>query len=65
MQDRITRVPQPSADFSDLKRPILRTEVAIRQFGYFLSGAWLLDLVQRSSQVFVETGIRIGRLAHL
>jgi hypothetical protein len=49
MQDRIIGVPQPGADFSDLKRSILRTEVAIRQLGYFLSGARLLDLVQGSS----------------
>jgi hypothetical protein len=49
IQDSMGGVPQPSADFSYLKRPVLRVEVAIHQFGYFLSGARLLDLVQRSS----------------
>jgi len=42
-------VPQPSANFSNLKRPLPRAEVAIHQLGYFFSGARLLDLVQRSS----------------
>jgi len=58
-------VPQPSASFSCLKRPILRTEIAICQLGYFRSGARLLDPVQRSAHVFVETGIRVLKLAHL
>ena len=64
-QNSIAGVPQPSADFSYLKRPILRTEVAIHLLGYFLSGARLLDLIQRSSHSFIETGIRVRRLAHL
>ena len=58
-------VPQPSADFSYLKRPLPRAEVAIHQFGYFLSGARLLDVVQCSLHPFIETGIRVQRLAHL
>src|SRR6201993_1381287 len=58
-QNSIAGVPQPSADFSYLKRPILRTEVAIHLLGYFLSGARLLDLIQRSSHSFIETGIRV------
>jgi len=48
IQDPITGVPQPSPNFSYLKRPLPRTEVTIRQLGYFLSGARLLDLVQCS-----------------
>ena|ERR1700730_14489460 len=58
-------VLQPSANFPYLKRPILRTEVAIRELRYFVSGARLLDLVQFSLHSFVETGIRFRRLAHL
>jgi hypothetical protein len=65
IQDPITGVPQPSANVSYLKRTILRTEVAIRQLGYFLSSARLLDLVQCSLHPFIETGIRVRRLAHL
>jgi hypothetical protein len=65
IQDSIAGVPQPSANFSYLKRPILRTEVAIRQLGYFLSGARPLDLVQCTLHPFIETGIRVRELFHL
>jgi len=54
IQDSIGGVPQPSANFSYLKGPILRTEVAIRQLGYFLSAARLLDLVQGSLHPFID-----------
>jgi hypothetical protein len=63
-QDRIVGVPQPSGNFSCLKRSISGTEVPIQQPGYLLSGAWFLDLVQRSPYVFVETTIRIWQFAH-
>jgi hypothetical protein len=65
IQDPIAGAPQPSANFSHLKRPIRRAEVAIYQLGYFLNGARLPDLVQRSHDLFVKTGIRVRRLAHL
>jgi hypothetical protein len=64
MQDCIVGIPQPSCDFSCLKRPISRTEVPIQQLGYLLGGAWFLDLVQRSPYLFVETTIRIWQFAH-
>jgi hypothetical protein len=65
IQDLTAGVPQPSANFSYLKRPIFRTEVAIRQLGDFLSGARFLDLIQGSLHPFIETGIRVRRLSHL
>jgi hypothetical protein len=65
IQDLTGGIPQPSANFSYLKGPILGPKFAIYQLGYFFSGARLLDLVQGSSHVFVETGIRVWRLAHL
>jgi len=64
MQDRIVGVPQPSGNFSWLKRSISGTEVLIQQLGYLLSGAWFLDLVQRLPYVLVEATIRIWQLAH-
>lgn len=59
MQDRIAGVPQPSGNFSWLKRSISGTEVPIQQLGYRLSGAWFLDLVQCSAYGLVEATIRI------
>jgi hypothetical protein len=43
IQGSLGGVPQPSGNFSYLKRPILRTEIAIYQLGYFRSGARLVD----------------------
>ena len=57
--------PPPSARFCYPKRPILRTEVAIHQFGDFLSGARPLDPVQPSPDLFVEPGIRVRTLPHM
>ena len=65
IQDLIAGIPQPSANFSYQKRAILGAEVAIHQLGYFLSRARLLDLVQRSPDLLVETGTWVRRLAHL
>jgi hypothetical protein len=48
-----------------LKRPISGTEVAIKQLGNFFSRARLLDLIQRSKDVFVEAAVRIWRVTHL
>jgi hypothetical protein len=45
--------------------PISRTEVAIEQLSDFFSRARLLDPVQRSKDMLLETAVRIGRLAHL
>jgi hypothetical protein len=64
MQDGIVGIPQPSCNVSYLKRPISRTEVPIQQLGYLVSSARLLDLVQGSPYVFVETTIRIGHFTH-
>jgi hypothetical protein len=46
-------------------RPILWAKIAIRQLGYFLVGARLLDLVQCRLHRLLEAGIRVRRLAHL
>jgi hypothetical protein len=65
IQGSLGGVPQPSGNFSYLKRPILRTEITIYQLGYFPSGARLVDPVHRSSHGLVEAGIRVLKLAHL
>jgi hypothetical protein len=54
IQGSLGGAPQPSGNFSYLKRPILRTEIAIYQLGYFRSGARLVDPVHRSSHGLVE-----------
>ena len=64
LQDRMIGIPQPSGNFSCLKRSISGTEVPIQQLGYLLSSAWFLDLVQGSPYMFVETTIRIWQFAH-
>lgn len=64
IEDCIARALQPCADFHDLKRPISRAKISVHQFRNFFSAAWLLDLVQGSSHVFVEA-IRTRNLAHL
>jgi len=43
-------IPQPRRNFSFLKRPISRTEVAIEQLSDFFSRARLLDPVQRPKE---------------
>lgn len=64
IEDCIARALQPGADFLDLKRPISRAKISVHQFRNFFSAAWLLDLVQGSSHVFVES-IRTRNMAHL
>jgi hypothetical protein len=54
-------IAQPSRNFSFLKRPVSGTEVAVEQLCDFFSRARLLDPVQRSEDMFVETAIRIGQ----
>jgi hypothetical protein len=39
-------------------------QVTIEQFGDFAGGAWFLDFVQRSRNVFAETTIRVRGLLH-
>jgi hypothetical protein len=58
-------VAQPSRNFSHLKRLVSQAKVAIEQLCDFFSRARLLDLVQGSQDMLVETVVRIWNLAHL
>jgi len=58
-------VAQPGRNFSHLKRLISRAEVAIHQICDFFSRARLLDLVQGSQDMLIETVVRTWNLAHL
>ncbi len=58
-------VAQPGRNFPHLKRLISGAEVAIEQLCDFLSRARLLDLVQGSQNMLVETVTRVWNLAHL
>ena len=58
-------VAQPGRNFSRLKRLVSRAKVAIEQFCDFFNRARLLDLVQGSEDMLVETVFRIWNLAHL
>ena len=58
-------VAQPSGNLSHLKRLISWAEVTIEQLCDFFSCARLLDLVQGSPDMVVETVFRMWNLAHL
>src|SRR5207253_7712812 len=58
-------VAQPGRNIPHLKRLISRAEVAIEQLCEFFSRARLLDLVQGSEDMLVETVARLWNLAHL
>jgi hypothetical protein len=58
-------IPQPSRNFSCLERPVSGTEIAIEQLSDLFSRARLLDPVQRSEDMFVETTVRVWRLTPL
>jgi len=64
-QDLVIGIPQPGRNFSRLKRPISRTQVAIEQLCDFFNSAGLFDLVQRSKNVLVEAALRMWNLTHL
>jgi hypothetical protein len=52
-------VPQPCGNFSRLKRPVSRTQVAIEKIRNFFSRARLPDSIQCSKDVLVEVAVRI------
>ena len=58
-------VAQPGRNFSRLKRLFSRAKVAIEQLCDFFNRARLLDLVQGSEDMLVETVVLIWNLARL
>jgi len=64
-QDSSPVVAKPSLYVLFGERAIARAELLVQQFCNLFRRARSLDLVQGSSQLFVESGIRIRRLSHL